>query len=75
MGTESIRKEMQVFQTSVKKLSIGTKRVSFLWKDEKFSGLSTSIEEVANNSKNLMVAGDRCCYIMDKFNKIVSEKY
>ncbi len=75
MGTESIRKEMQIFQSSIKNLSAGIGRASSLWKDEKFSELSASIGEVANNSKNVMVASDRCCSSVDKFNKIAAEKY
>lgn len=75
MGTESIRKEMQVFQASIKNLSTGISRASSLWKDENFSELSASIGEVANNSKNVMVTGERCCSAVDKFNKIAAEKY
>ena len=74
MGTEKIRKEMQIFQSSIKNLSAGISRASSLWKDEKFSELSASIGEVAN-SKDIMIAGDRCCSSVDKFNKIASEKY
>lgn len=75
MGTENIRKEMQIFQSSIKNLSAGIGRASSLWKDEKFSELSASIGEVASNSKNVIVAGDRCCSSVDKFNKIAAEKY
>lgn len=75
MGTENIKKEIQIFKSSIKNLSAGISRASSLWKDEKFSELSTSIGEVANNSKNVMVAGDRCCSSVDKFNKIAAEKY
>lgn len=75
MGNEIVRKEMQIFQSSVKKLSAGISRASSLWKDKKFSELSASIGEVATNSKNVIVAGDRCCSSVDKFNKIVAEKY
>lgn len=75
MGTESIRKEMQAFQSSIKNLSAGISRASSLWKDKKFSELSASIGEVANNSKNVMVIGDRCCSSIDKFIRIATEKY
>lgn len=75
MGVENIKKEMQLFQFSIKNLSTGISRAASLWKDEKFSELSASIGEVANNSKNVMVAGDRCCSSVDKFNKIAAEKY
>ena len=75
MGTESIRNEMKIFQSSIKNLSAGISRAASLWKDEKFSELSASIGEVANNSKNIMVAGDRCCSSIEKFDKIAAEKY
>lgn len=75
MGTEKIRKELQIFQSSIKNLSAGISQAASLWKDEKYSELSASIGEVANNSKNVMVAGDRCCSSVDKFNKIAAEKY
>lgn len=75
MGIENIRKEMQIFQSSIKNLSAGISRASSLWKDEKYSELSASIGEVANNSKNVMVAGDRCCSSVDKFIKVAAEKY
>lgn len=74
MGTEKIRKEMQIFQASIKRLSVGVGRVSNLWKDEKFSELSSSLSEVANQSKIIIVAADRCCTSIDKFEKIAAEK-
>ena len=75
MGTEKIRKEMQIFQSSIKNLSAGISRASSLWKDEKFSELSASVGDVANNSKNIMVIGEKCCSSIDKFDKIAAEKY
>lgn len=75
MGVENIRKEMQIFQSSIKTLSAGISRASSLWTDKKYSELAASIGEVANNSKNVIVASDRCCMSVDKFNKIAAEKY
>ncbi len=75
MGTERIRKEMQIFQVSIRNLSARINQAAFLWKDEKFFELSASISELANNSKNVIIAGDRCCSSVDKFKKIAAEKY
>lgn len=75
MEVENIRKDMQGFQDAVKKLSAGVKQASSLWKDEKFSELSASVGEVANNSKEVMITGDRCCSSIEKFNKIAVENY
>ena len=75
MGSENIKKEMQVFQSSVKQLSAGIGRASSLWMDAKFSELSASVGEIASQSKDVIVTGDRCCSSIDKFDKIAAEKY
>ncbi len=75
MSSENIKKEMQIFQASVKKLSTGVGAASSLWRDEKFSDLSLSVAEIANQSKDVIIAGDRCCSSIDKFEKIASEEY
>lgn len=75
MGCENIRKDMHVFQSSIKKLSTGISKASAIWKDEKYAELSSSITELANQSKDVMVTADRCCSSIEKFEKIASEKY
>ena len=75
MGSIEIRKDLQEFQAAFKKLSDGIGRASSLWSDSKYSELSSSVGSVAAQSKNLMVAGDRCCATIDKFDKIAAEKY
>ena len=75
MGTYDIKKDLQVFQAAVKELSDGIGRASFLWNDDKFFKLSSSVRHVATQSKELMMSGDRCCSSIDRFNKIAAEKY
>lgn len=75
MESENIKKEMQIFESSIKRLSMGISRTSSLWKDEKFSELSALISEIANQSKDVLVSGDRCCASIDRFDKIAAEKY
>ena len=75
MSSASIRKDLQLFQASVKKLSAGVGQASSLWKDEKFSELSSSVSQVATQSKQVMMTGDRICASLDKFDKIAAENY
>lgn len=75
MRAEKINREMQLFQASVKRLSSGVSKASSLWKDEKFSELSSSVSEIANQSKDVMVAADRCSASISKFDKIAAENY
>lgn len=75
MSSAKIRKDLQLFQSSVKKLSTGVGQASSLWKDEKYSELSSSVSQVASQSKQVMVTGDRVCASLDKFDKISAEKY
>lgn len=75
MSSANIRKDLQLFQTSVKRLSAGVGQASSLWKDEKFSELSSSVSQVATQSKQVMMTGDRICSSLDKFDRIAAENY
>ena len=75
MRAESIEKELRSFQSAIKNLSSGINNASSLWNDEKFSQLSASIGTIANQSKDVLVTGERCCISIAKFNKIIEEKY
>lgn len=75
MGSAEISKELQAFQSAVKTLGDGISKASSLWNDAKFTELSSSVGEIASQSKELMLSGDRCCSSIDKFDKIAAEKY
>lgn len=75
MSAGSIQNEMLNFQASVGKLGTGVSQAASLWKDEKFSELSASIYEIANNSKAVLLAGDRCYSSVEYFDSIASEQY
>ena len=75
MSSEKIKKEMQAFEASVKKLSTGIAQASSLWGDSKFSELSSSVSEVAIQSRDVMTSCDKSCNSIDRFEKIASEKY
>ena len=75
MNSSCLRKDIETFCASVKKLSSDIGTASSLWSDPKFSELSSSISEIAGFSKNVIVTGDKCCSSMDKFQRIAEEKY
>ncbi len=75
MSSTSIQKDLQIFQASVKKLSSGVGKASTIWNDSKFSELSTSVSQVAAQSKQVMVTGERLCSSIDKFDRVANEKY
>lgn len=71
---ESIGKELESFWLSVMQLSASVNRVSPLWKDEKFWELSASIGEIARQSKDVKLAGERCRDAVNRFNAIAGEE-
>lgn len=75
MGAESIKKELEHFQSSLKKLSSGISNASSLWNDSKYSELSAAVSTIANDSKDFVMRGNVCCKSLDKFKKISEEKY
>lgn len=75
MNSSIIKSDLEAFQASVKTLSDGIQQASSLWRDTKFSELSASVSSIAKQSKELIVAGDRCCNAIDRFEAIAGEKY
>ena len=75
MSSASIQKDLQIFQASVKKLSSGVGKASSIWNDSKFLELSASVGQVAVQSKQVMVSGERLCSSIVKFDRIANEKY
>ena len=51
--SQQIKRELAVFQSSVQKLGAGIKSASSLWKDPKYSELSSEITQIANLSRTL----------------------
>lgn len=75
MGVEAIKKEMQVFEASVKNLSSSIGQASALWSDEKYSELSKLVGEIANQSRDVLISGEKACSAVEKFSSIAHEKY
>ena len=75
MSEAMIRKEMDMFQESVMRLSREIGKAAILWNDPKYAELSSSVSQIANASKNVIVAGDKCCSSVGKMEEIAAEKY
>lgn len=75
MNTSNVKKDMDMFQKAIKKLSAEVGKAATIWGDSKFSELSSSVSAIANMSKNVIVAGNNSCHSIDKFIKISDEKY
>lgn len=75
MGSGIIKKDMETFQASVKTLGDDIKKAASLWGDEKYKELSASVSSVAKQSRDLILAGERCCTAIDRFSAIASEEY
>ena len=75
MDSELIKKQLDSFQASVKKLSSEIGRASTIWKDDKFFELSSVVSDIANQSMEVIVSGDRACSSIERFNKIATEEY
>ncbi len=75
MNDSNLRKDLNSFQLAVKKLSLGVGKASTLWKDKKYSELSYSVSQIAIQSKDVLLSGDKCCSRIAKFQEIASEQY
>ncbi len=70
----SITKEVQRFQSSVKKLSTDIKEAGVNWNDDKHQTLSKMVSKVASNAKDVMISADRLSSDFKKFESIAAQK-
>lgn len=73
--TQQIKGNLDDFQCAVQKLSVGIRDASILWRDAKYAELSAEMAQVANESRAVLMAGDKCCASIDRFFKISEEEY
>lgn len=73
--SQQIKRELEAFQSSVQKLGAEIKSASSLWKDPKYSELSSEITQIANLSRTVLVVGDKSCEVINKFFKVASDEY
>ena len=66
-------KDVEELQRSIKKLSNSIKKCGVNWKDAKYAALVEKIRPVADDSKKIMIACDRCNRALDKFFKVEAE--
>lgn len=72
---QQIKSDLSSFQISIQRLSSGIKGAASLWKDPKYSELAAEISQVANESRLVLVAGDKSCEAIEKFFKVASEEF
>lgn len=72
---QQIKSDLSSFQISIQRLSTGIKGAASLWKDPKYSELAAEISQVANESRLVLVAGDKSCEAIEKFFKVASEEF
>lgn len=75
MNSYMIKKDVQEFESFIKRLSNDIKHSSSLWNDSKYKELFLSVGEIANESKDLIIAGDRLCSMIEQFERIAKEEY
>ena len=74
MTSGMIKQDIDGFQASVKKLSEKIGNAGSLWTDPKFAELSHAVGLIANMSRDVILAGDKCQASIERFEKISSEK-
>ena len=75
MNSGNIKKSLEQFQVSVAKLSGEIGKATSVWSDPNYSKLHSEVSDIANQSKDVIVSGDKFCSSLERFNKIVIEKY
>ena len=72
--SSNIKKYLDNFRLSTRKISERVGRVGDIWRDDNYSALQTQMGELARASKSVIESGDRACTSIDKFFDIANEK-
>lgn len=74
MSSASVRKGMEDYQETVRKLSSNISTASVDWQDEVFSSLQAQVASVANASRQVVEAGTHTCEALARFERIIDER-
>jgi len=74
MASKELKREVELFQNTVKSLSSSIEQSGVEWNDEKYSELASKIRGIASSSKQIIISSNRVCEAMDKFEKIAKEE-
>ena len=74
MNSGPIKQDVDGFQKAVMKLGNEIGKAGSLWSDPKFQELSQAVSMIAKMSKDVIIAGDKCCASIERFQKISSER-
>jgi len=72
-SSSSLRRELEGFKASTRKISERINGVGDIWNDSRYSSLQTQIGELAKKSKTVIEGGERACSSIDRFFTIVGE--
>jgi hypothetical protein len=69
----SIKKEIECFRLSTRRLSDKINGASDLWKDANYASLQSKMNELAQHSKTVIHEGESACRNIDVFFNIALE--
>jgi len=68
-----LRRELEGFEQSTRKLSGGITGVGDIWNDQNYAALQSQIHELAKSSKTVIESGKNTCSRIDNFFKLAKE--
>ena len=74
MQSSALRRELDGFELSTRKVVEKFSGVSDSWKDNNFTVLQEQVRELAKKSKTVIDYGERACSSTDKFFAIAAEE-
>lgn len=66
-------KDVEELQRSIKKLSNSIKKCGVDWKDAKYTALAEKVKPIADDSKQIIIASERCKKVLASFLKVEAE--
>ena len=72
-NSKNVQKDIEEFKICIQELGNKVNQAGIEWKDEKFQELTKAIQQIANNAKELVIAGEECQKNIQNFETYIDQ--
>ena len=72
-NSKNVQKDIEEFKKCIEELGNKVNQAGIEWKDEKFQALTKAIQQIASNTKELIIAGEECQKNIENFETYIEQ--
>lgn len=72
-NSKNVLKDIEEFRTCIQELENQINKAGIEWRDEKFQALTKAIQQIANNTRELIESGEECQKNIKNFETYIKQ--